>query len=176
MNNLHTLTSLTGRNAGENRTIIVKGFEARRRTVIVVLIGLIPALLVTLVLWTVFDQKALVAFPVVEMAVFWLIERRARDGLQRRNFETLVDKKRSDAGRFYMCGRVIDPDMNELGTMVASSVPVSSPSITNTGPAVAVSPPVTGPATAGPVTTPAPAARVLVGAGFDAGDMFGGPR
>ena len=161
MNNLHTLTSLTGRNAGENRTIVVQGFEARRRTVIVALIGVVPALLVTILAWTIFGQRWVVAFPIVELAVFWLVERRARDGLQRRNFETLMDRKRSDAGRFYMCGRVIDPDLHELGTVVASSVPVLDLSTTTTGLAVTVPPPVQGFVTAGPVS---------------AGDLFGGPR
>ena len=123
MNNLHTLTDLTGRNAGVNRTVIVQGFEARRRTVAVVLLGAVPAVVVTLVLWTLIGQYAILALPTVVLAVYWLVEVRSRSGLQRRTYETLLDKKRSDAGQFTMCGRVINPDLHELGTVVASSVP-----------------------------------------------------
>jgi hypothetical protein len=123
MNNLHTLTALTGRDSGANRTIIVQGFEARRRTVVVAAIGALPALLVTAILWGFVGQYAMLAVPAVEGLTFWLIETRTRGGLQQRQYTSLLDKRRSDAGKFYMCGRVVDPDLNELGSVVMSSVP-----------------------------------------------------
>jgi hypothetical protein len=123
VNNLHTLTALTGRDSGANRTIIVQGFEARRRTVVVAAIGALPALLVTAILWGFIGQYAILALPAVEGLTFWLIETRTRGGLQQRTYTSLLDKRRSDAGKFYMCGRVVDPDLNELGSVVTSSVP-----------------------------------------------------
>lgn len=168
MNNLHTLTALTGRDSGVNRTIILKGFEARRRTVVVAAIGALPAIIVTAIAWTVVGNYALFALPIVEGLAFWLIESRSRTGLERRTYETLLDKKRSDAGQFYMCGRVIDPDLNELGTIVASTVRSSVPGTTE--PAVAAAQPVTRLAMAGSVPGPASTASA-----FDADDLFGAP-
>ncbi len=162
MNNLHTLTALTGRNAGANRTIIVQGFEARRRTVGVVVLGAIPAVVVTLALWTLIGQYAILALPAVEGAVWWLVEVRSRSGLQRRTYETLMDKKRSDAGQFTMCGRVINPDLHELGTVVASSVPATP----TTRPAAATPPPATATAAAG----------LVPGASQPVDDLFGVQR
>lgn len=146
MHHLHTLTALTGRDAGANRTVIVNGFEARRQTVIVAAIGALPALLAAAVLWTLVGQFAVLAIPAVEGVTFWLLAARSRRGLQQRTYEALLDRRRSDVGRFTLCGRTIDPELNELGTLVAASVP--NPSLT-TGPAGA-SLPVT-PTPVGPV-------------------------
>lgn len=163
MNNLHTLTALTGRDSNVNRTIVVQGFEARRRTVVVAAIGAVPGLLLTVILWGFIGEFAVLALPVAEGAAFWLIETRSRTGLQRRTYETLMDKKRSDAGQFYMCGRVIDPNLNELGTIMASTVaapgftpaPVT-PELSDAGPAVVATLPVAQFAMAGPAPAPAP--------------------
>jgi hypothetical protein len=126
MHNLHTLTALTGKNSSANRTVIIQGFEARRRTVIVLAVGAVPALFITAVLWVIIGQYAVLALPAVEGLVFWLVESRTRGGLQLRTYESLLDKKRSDAGKFYLCGRVIDPELNELGTIVAAAIPAIS--------------------------------------------------
>ena len=122
MNNLHTLTALTGRDANANRTFAKAGFEARRRTVVVLAIGLFPALIATAIVWAFVGQYAAVVLPVVEGAVFWLVESRTKGGLQQKQYTALLDKRRSDSGRFYMCGQVVDPDLNELGTVVKASV------------------------------------------------------
>lgn len=126
MHSLHTLTALTGRNSSANRTVIIQGFEARRRTLIVLAVGAVPALFITAVLWAIIGQYAVLALPAVEGLVFWLVESRTRNGLQLRTYESLLDKKRSDAGKFYLCGRVIDPELNELGTIVAAAIPATS--------------------------------------------------
>jgi hypothetical protein len=122
VNNLHTLTALTGRDANANRTFAKAGFEARRRTVVVLAIGLFPALIATAIVWAFIGQYAAVVLPVVEGAVFWLVESRTKGGLQQKQYTALLDKRRSDSGRFYMCGQVVDPDLNELGTVVKASV------------------------------------------------------
>ena len=149
MDNLHTLTALTGRDAGANRTIIIKGFEARRRTVVVLAIGAVPALFTAVILWSFIGQYAILALPAVEGATYFLIETRSRTGMQRRTYETLLDRKRSDAGQFTMCGRVINPDLHELGTVVKASVP--SPWSTGADRAA----PLPVPAPPGPVSTTA---------------------
>lgn len=165
LNNLHTLTALTGRDAGANRTVIIQGFEARRRTVVVAAIGALPALLVTVVLWGVIGSYAALALPAVEALTFWLLEVRSRTGMQRRTYEALLDRKRSDAGQFTLCGLVIDPDLHELGTVMASTVPVQ-PSTSNPAPALV------SPLAAPGLAAPAPDRDDT----FDTSDMFGDRR
>lgn len=170
MNNLHTLTALTGRDANQHRTVVIQGFEASRTTFIIVGVLSVPTLLLTAVAWSIIDYYAVLVGAAAAGGGWWLLATQSRRGLQRRTFETLLDKKRSDAGQFYMCGRVIDPEMNELGTVVASTVPRPGPFGT-TGLAVTDPQPVTGAVAAGPVPpTGAAAPR------FDAADMFGGAR
>lgn len=176
MHNLHTLTALTGRDAHQHRTVIIQGFEASRTTFIIMGVLSVPTLLMTAVAWSLIGYYAVLVGAVAAGAGWWLLATRSRRGLQRRTFETLLDKKRSDAGQFYMCGRVIDPELNELGTVVVSTVPRQA-SAKTTGPAVAAPQPVTGAAAAGPVHPPTAArAMATAAAGFDLGDLFGGSR
>lgn len=176
LNNLHTLTALTGRDANRHRTVIIQGFEASRTTFIVGGVLAVPVLLVTAVAWSIIGYYAVLVGAGVAGAGWWLLATRSRKGLQRRTFETLLDRKRSDAGQFYMCGRVIDPELNELGTVVASTVPTPAAPSTS-GLAAAAPQPVTGAAAAGPVPRPVAArAMASAAAGFDSGDLFGGSR
>lgn len=149
MHNLHTLTALTGRNASANRTMIVGGTEFRRQHVVIAVIGALPAIVTTVVLWSVIGQYAVLALFAVEGLTFWLLGARSRHGLQQRTFEALLDKKRSDAGKFSMCGKPIDPELNEIGTLISASVP--NPFL-STGPAAGASQPVTPPLAAGPAS------------------------
>lgn len=177
MNNLHTLTALTGRDAHQHRTIIIQGFEASRTTFIIVGVLSVPTLLVTAVAWSLIGYYAVSVGAIAFGAGWWLLATRSRRGLQRRTFETLLDKKRSDAGQFYMCGRVIDPDQFELGMVVASTVPRTGAACETTGLAAAAPQPVTGAAAAGPVPRPVSArAMASAAAGFYSGDLFGGSR
>ncbi len=165
MNNLHTLTALTGRDAARHRTVVIQGFEASRATVVTVAILALPTLLVTAVSWSLVGQYGLLVGAGVFGAGWWLIATTSRRGLQRRTFEALLDKRRSDAGQFYMCGRVIDPDLNELGVLMSATVPAPDrATTTTTGPAVSTPLPVAGQA-AGPVPPPDPVP-------FDPGDLF----
>ena len=66
------------------------------------------ALAVTALLWVLLaGEYALVMIPVVEAAVFWLIETRARSGLRLRTYQTILDSQRAQIGTFFCCGRVI---------------------------------------------------------------------
>lgn len=179
MHNLHTLTALTGRDANRHRTVIIQGFEASRTTFVVGGVLAVPVLLVTAVAWSLIGYYAVLVGAAAAGAGWWLLATNSRRGLQRRTFETLLDKKRSDAGQFYMCGRVIDPDLNELGTLVASTVPVGTVPSETTGPAVVAPQPVTGAAAAGPVppvTSARAMATVAATSPADVDDLFGSHR
>ena len=173
MNNLHTLTALTGRDAAAQRTVVFKGFEARRRTAVVLAVGAAPAVMLTTVMWMFIGVYAVLCLPAVEGATWWLLETRSRNGLQQRTYETLLDRRRSDAGQFFMCGRVIDPDLNELGTVVLSTVPAPARTPMTAGSVDVAPQPVTGLAPTDPVPLIAPGVTVPT---FDAGDLFGAQR
>lgn len=175
MNNLHTLTALTGRNANQHRSVIVQGFDMNRRNAVISAILALPTVLVTVVAWTLVAQFAVLVGAAAFGAGWWMIGTTSRHGLQRRTFEALLDKRRSDTGKFFLCGRVIDPDLHELGVLAMSTVPYGPATKTAVPPVVAL-PPVTGATTGGPAPTPQVSARSLAVAGFDPGDTFGGPR
>ena len=119
-----SLTRLT-KGATANRRVVISGFDLPLRGFMIFLATLPGALAVTALLWVLFaGEYALVTIPVVEAAVFWLIETRARSGLRLRTYQTILDSQRAQIGTFFCCWRVIDPLSGRLGVIVASSIPV----------------------------------------------------
>lgn len=123
MHNLYTLTALTGRDADANRTVIVFGIEARQRPMVVALAAAVPGLVMTLVLWPVLGEFAALVLPTIVLAALVLVEARVRTGLRHRTYQALLDRGRSDAGKFFLCGREIDPDQRELTILQTACVP-----------------------------------------------------
>jgi hypothetical protein len=118
------LSPLT-RRATAHRRVVVSGFDVPLRGFLVCLAALPGALAVTALLWVLFaGEYALVMIPVVEAAVFWLIETRARSGLRLCTYQTILDSQRAQIGTFFCCWRLIDPLSGRLGVIVASSIPV----------------------------------------------------
>ena len=118
------LSPLT-RRAASQRRVIVSGWDVPLRGFMIFLAALPGALAVTALLWVLFaGEYALVMIPLVEAAVFWLIETRARSGLRLRTYQTILDSQRVQIGTFFCCWRVIDPLSGRLGVIVASSMPI----------------------------------------------------
>lgn len=119
-----SLTRLT-KGASAARRVVISGFDLPLRGFIVFLAALPAALAVTAILWVLFaGEYALALIPVVETAVFWLIESRARSGLRLRTYQTILDSQRARIGTFFCCWRPIDPVSGRMGVIVASSIPV----------------------------------------------------
>ena len=113
------------RRAASQRRVIVSGWDVPLRGFMIFLAALPVALAVTALLWVLFaGEYALAMIPVVEIAVFWLIETRTRSGLRLRTYQTILDSQRAQIGTFFCCWRVIDPLSGRLGVIVASSIPV----------------------------------------------------
>lgn len=123
MHNLYTLTALTGRDADANRTVVVLGIDARQRPLIVASLAAVPGLVMTLVLWPAIGEFAIFVLPMVVAAALVLVEVRVRTGLRHRTYQALLDRGRSDAGKFFLCGREIDPDQREFSVLQCASVP-----------------------------------------------------
>ncbi|GAB3176140.1 hypothetical protein GCM10027059_50540 [Myceligenerans halotolerans] len=127
MHNLYTLTSLTGRDADANRSVVVFGLEARQRPLVVALVAALPGLVAMLVLLPVLGEFAVLMLPLVVVAALVLVEMRVRTGLRHRTYQALLDRGRSDAGKFFLCGRRIDPDQWELSLLRTACTPNLEP-------------------------------------------------
>ena len=120
--NVYSLTPLL-RSANQQRRVVIQGFDLPVRGLTIAGLALEPALVVTAVLWPFFGQYALVAVPLIELFAFWVIESRTRSGLQLRQYQRFVDKRRSVSGTFFVCNRPITPLSHTFGYVMASSVP-----------------------------------------------------
>ena len=83
----------------------------------------LPSLLVTAIAWPFVGQYSLVAIPIVELFAFWVIESRTRNGLQLRQYQRFIDKRRSASGTFLICNHQIQPLGHVFGHVVSSSMP-----------------------------------------------------
>lgn len=121
---LFTLTEITGRRKTEDREMIIMSMEIRVRHVWVFAFGLLPALLVTalavpfLGIWS-------IPVPVIVLIIwFILVERRSKDGLRTRTWQTILDKRRTLAGQMIQCGQVVTDDMLSPVDVMRAAIPV----------------------------------------------------
>lgn len=121
---MYTLTSLTGRRAGDNRTVAIKTFEMKHATAMALRITIPVFIVVGLVLAPLLSLVAIPVAVVVAGVVHWAITARSRDGMQLRAYQAAADRRRSEAGIFYMAGRVIDPFQAEVGVLRRNTVDV----------------------------------------------------
>jgi hypothetical protein len=105
--------------------VVISGWDVPLRGFMIFLAALPAALAVTAIFWVLFaGEYALALIPLIEAAVFWLVETRARTGLRLRTYQTILDSQRAQIGTFFCCWRTIDPLTGRLGVIVASSIPV----------------------------------------------------
>jgi hypothetical protein len=120
--NVYSLTPLL-RSANQQRRVVIQGFDLPVRGLTIAGLALAPSLVIAAILWPFFNQYALVAIPIIELFAFWVIESRTRSGLQLRQYQRFVDKRRSASGTFLVCNRPITPLSHIFGHVLASSVP-----------------------------------------------------
>ena len=126
---LFTLTKITGRRRTDDRTIIISSFEFNRRQFNVFLVGLIPTVLIAGVAATLIGVYALLVAALVMVAWFVLVERRSKTGLRTRTWQTLLDRRRTLAGKFIQSGVVIEDDFFDHYQVLHSAVPLSRVSL-----------------------------------------------
>jgi hypothetical protein len=118
---VYTLTSLTGRKRNEGRSVIINGFEFGRRALTVVSVAVGASLIPALILGTIFGPLAFIITPAVTIAgAFLLVERRTRNGLQVRMYQSMLDKKKANVNEFYICFRPVGESLG-MATLVTSS-------------------------------------------------------
>lgn len=123
---VYSLTPLT-RGASLQRRVVFAGFDVAARTLIVAGCALVPALVLTAILWVAFaGEYSLAVVPIVEAAAFWLVESRTRNGLHLRQYRAIYDRRKAAVGKFYCCGVEIFPGRSKALTLVSASVPLAS--------------------------------------------------
>lgn len=123
---LFDLTKMVGKRRNEDRTVFVATVEVERRTFWLLLTGLPFALMAAGLASVLVGIWGLFVFVVVEGAWMLIMGRRRSTGLQVNMFEAMKDRKTSSAGKYLMCGTVIDP-LHGLGDfqLVHSDAPVA---------------------------------------------------
>lgn len=123
---VYVLTDVT-RKASEQRRVVISGFDVRWRTVAIAMIGFLPGVMVTALLWPIFSQNALVALPLTIMVIYFMIEHRSKTGLHLPMWKQIADKKKSTVGKYFICNVEIDPEAERMFMIRRSSVPVIQP-------------------------------------------------
>ena len=116
------LTELT-RNASSQRRVVIQGLDLPARGLLIALAALLPGILLSALFFAVLGQYAFFMIPISEVAMFWLVESRTRSGLHLRQYQSLLDRSKSNVGIFMCCGVPVEPLAGRWGTIVSSSQP-----------------------------------------------------
>ncbi len=120
---LFTLTGLTGRRAREQRIVPFATFEASPHAWWSLAAASVSGILLTLVGWPILGAPAVLVGLLGGAAVAAAMNVRSRRGTQRLWVVTQMDRRRSSAGTFFLCGMQVDPDQAELVLFSKSTVP-----------------------------------------------------
>lgn len=124
MISLYLLTAYTGRESGSERTTVIGTVEMKWRTFWIAALALVPGGIITAIFYPFVNVWAFLWLFVVEAAAFFLIERRSREGLKLRTYQTMFDKKRSNVNTFFLCGQPIEVSGTGFGTIRQITAPV----------------------------------------------------
>jgi hypothetical protein len=123
---VYDLTNLT-RGASEQRRVVIQSFDVPLQSFVLVICGAIAALPFVAVLFPLFGFFALFSVAMVEVAVFWLFRWRSRSGLRLKNYQAILDRRRSHVGQILVCGYPYDFTSGLAITVVSSSLPRARP-------------------------------------------------
>ena len=119
---VYDLTGLT-RGAGEQRRVVIQSFDVPFQSLVLGICGVVAALPFVAMLFPLLGYFALFGIVVVELGVFWLFRWRSRSGLRLKNYQAILDRRRSHVGRFLVCGRPYDFTRGLAIAVVSSSMP-----------------------------------------------------
>lgn len=119
----YSLTHMTGKPAQANRIAVVQGFEAKRRTWIVLLAALFVMLMSTGILWPVLSTIAVLPGFAAAAATYMGLTMRSKAEPDRLWVQARRDRMRSDAGRFFVCGQEVDPTRTQVFCLMRATVP-----------------------------------------------------
>jgi hypothetical protein len=120
---VYDLTGLT-RGAGEQRRVVIQSIDVPLQSLVVTMVGLVASLPFVFAFYPLFGFFALLAIGVVELTTFWLFRWRSRSGLRLKNYQAILDRRRSRVSQFIVCGQPYDFTHGSAITVVSSSIPV----------------------------------------------------
>lgn len=123
---VYDLTPMT-RKADQGRRFVIGGFDIQKRTMLIGGLALVPGLVLTGSLFPVVGAYSLIAIPIFLALAFWLIEGRSSQGMKLRNWHTMLDKRRSRNGQFFICGHPIDVTYSDVTFVRRLTNPIEQP-------------------------------------------------
>ncbi|MGK3708802.1 hypothetical protein [Arthrobacter sp. IK3] len=124
VNSLYSLTPMTGRTSGADRTTVIGTVEMKWRTFWIAVFAMVPGGILTALFYPMLDAWSFLWIAITEALAFYVIERRSKEGLRLRTYQTFFDKKKSNINEFYLCGQRIDVNGEEFGTLRQITAPV----------------------------------------------------
>lgn len=119
---VYDLTGLT-RGAGEQRRVVIQSFDVPLQSLVLTICGAVVALPFVAVFFPLLGFFALFGIGVFELGVFWLFRWRSRSGLRLKNYQAILDRRRSHVGQILVCGQPYDFTIGRAITVVSSSMP-----------------------------------------------------
>lgn len=120
---VYDLTPMT-RKADQGRRFVIGGFDIQKRTLLIGGVGFVPGAAITGLLYPMLGVWALLFIPFTMVMAFWLIEGRSSQGMKLRNWQTLLDKKKTRNGDFFICGHEIDVEQSDIHVIRSLTAPV----------------------------------------------------
>lgn len=122
----YTLTGITGRAASDRRTITFATIDWKPRTLLVMAAAAVPALVVTLMAWSLVGPFGIIAGAGVVLGALWLFRTRSRTNSDLTRYHDMRDRvvSRKDIGKFFLAGREVDPTMAQSHVLRASTAPL----------------------------------------------------
>lgn len=112
---MYDLTAMTGKEAAEQRTVVIGIVELNWRLWIIFIASLPLSLIVGAIAWVFIGSLAIFTVPIVMGVSAWLFYMRSGDGMKLRNYQTLWDRKSSQAvGKFIMCGEFVETSLSQF--------------------------------------------------------------
>lgn len=127
-----SLTDLTGKDAGKDRTVIVVTLEMPARYAYVAVLAFLPSVLLASMLIPFFGTWSLMLVAVFEVALVVLYERRSTKGLKQRTYRTLLDSIKSGDGAIQLCGKEISVSRADVFYLVNGATRVENENSQNT--------------------------------------------
>lgn len=121
------LTEYTGRTSNQDRTTVIGTVEMRIRTFWVAGISILPAFLLMLITLPLLGVWSALFIPLTIGLALLLIERRSKDGLRLRTYESLRDRTRSSLNEFRFCGEPITVLGGDFAYVRQIALPVAEP-------------------------------------------------
>lgn len=123
INSLFLLTDYTGRTSSQGRTTVIGTVEMKHRTFWVAAISLAPAFIIMLITLPFLGIWSALAIPGTIGLALLLIERRSKEGLRLRTYQTIRDRRSSALNQFQMCGEPITVLGNDFAYIRRMALP-----------------------------------------------------